>query len=48
MRARNIWYTRNRSYDIAIGLKTIAYNLMVVPSMELGEKPGERMRIVAC
>ncbi len=30
MRAENIWYNRNRSYDTAIGLKAIAYNLMII------------------
>ena len=28
--AENIWYNRNRSYDTAMGLKAIAYNLMVI------------------
>ncbi|GGM76587.1 hypothetical protein GCM10007108_13330 [Thermogymnomonas acidicola] len=48
MRAENIWYTRNRSYDIAIGLKAIAYNLVVVSNMKAGEKPREIMKIVSC
>jgi hypothetical protein len=30
MNAENIWYVRNRSYDTAMGLKAIAYNLMIV------------------
>ena len=29
MREENIWYKRNRSYYTAIGLKAIAYNLMI-------------------
>jgi hypothetical protein len=30
MKTENIWYVKNRDYDIAMGLKAIAYNLMVV------------------
>ena len=37
-----------RSYDTAMGLKAIAYNLMVMSNMEAGEKPREIMKIVAC
>jgi len=48
MRAENIWYVRNRSYDAAIGLKAIAYNLMIVSNTESGEKPREIMKIVSC
>ncbi len=48
MKAENIWYVRNRSYYSAIGLKTIAYNLMVVSNIEFGENPTEVMKIVAC
>jgi len=44
----NIWYTRKRDYDTAIGLKTIAFNLMVASNMESGEKPRKMMKIVAC
>ena len=33
MRAENIWYNRNRSYDTAIGLKAIAYNLMIISNI---------------
>ena len=33
MRAENIWYVRNRSYDTAIGLKAIAYNLMIISNI---------------
>ena len=40
--------TVNRDYDTAIGLKTIAYNLMVISNMKLGEKPREIMKIVIC
>ncbi len=48
LQCENIWYTRNRSYDTAIGLKAIAYNLMVVSNMEAGERPREIMKIVSC
>ena len=48
MKAENIWYTGNRSYDTAIGLRAIAYNLMVISNIETGEKPREIMKIVAC
>ena len=48
MKAENIWYTKNRDYDNAIGLKAIAYNLMLISNMELGEKPREIKKIVAC
>ena len=43
-----MWYTRNRSYDTAIGLKTIAYNLMIVSNIKTGNKPREIMKIVSC
>ena len=48
MGAENLWYTRNRSYDIAIGLKIIAYNLMVMSNTETGNKHREIKRIVNC
>ncbi len=48
MKVEYIWYTNNRNYDTAIGLKTIAYNLMIISNMELGEKPREIMKIVNC
>ena len=38
LKAEYIWYTINRDYDTAIGLKTIAYNLMVISNRELREK----------
>jgi hypothetical protein len=37
MGSKNIWYVNNRDYDNAIRLKVIAYNLMVMPNMELGD-----------
>ena len=48
MQCENIWYTRNRDYGTAMGLKAIAYNLMVTSNREAGEKPREIMKIVAC
>lgn len=48
MKAEYIWYTVNRDYDTAIGLKAIAYNLMVISNRELGEKPRKIMKIVNC
>ncbi len=48
MRTENIWYVSNRDYDNAIGLKAIAYNLMVTSNMEAGEKPREIKKIVTC
>ena len=48
LKAEYIWYTSNMDYDTAIGLKTIAYNLMVISNRELGEKQGEIMKIVNC
>ena len=48
MRAENIWFTRNRSYDAAIGLKAIAYNLMIISNIKTGNRPREIMKIVSC
>ena len=48
LQCENVWYTRNRDYGVAMGLKAIAYNLMVISNMEAGEKPREIMKIVAC
>jgi hypothetical protein len=48
LHCENIWYTRNRDYDTAMGLKAIAYNLMVISNRETGEKPREIMKIVTC
>jgi hypothetical protein len=47
MGAEDIRYTRNRNYDAAIGLKIIAYNLMVIWNTETGEKLGEIKKIVS-
>lgn len=48
LQGENIWYTRDRSYDNAIGLKIIAYNLMVISNTETGDKPKEIKKIVSC
>ena len=48
MRAENIWYTRNRSYDSAIDLKAIAYNLMIISNIKTGNRRREIMKIVSC
>lgn len=48
MKSENIWYVRNRSYDSAIGPKTIAYNHMLVSNIELGENSREVIKNVAC
>ena len=48
LQCENIWYTKNRDYGAAMGLKAIAYNPMVISNIEAGEKPREIMKIVAC
>ncbi len=48
MKTENIWYVRNRDYDTAMGLKAIAYNLMIVSNIKTGNKPREIMKIVSC
>jgi hypothetical protein len=48
IRAENIWYTRNRSYDTAIGLRAIAYNLMIISNIKTGNRRREIMKIVSC
>ena len=48
MSSENIWYVGNRNYDTAIGLKVVAYNLMVVSNIELGASRREIMKIVSC
>ena len=37
LQCENVWYTKNRDYDSAMGLKAIAYNLMVISNIEAGE-----------
>ena len=48
MGSENVWYVSNRDYDIAIGLKVIAYNLMVISNIEPGDSRREIMKIVSC
>ena len=48
MKAENRWYAKNRNYDTAIGLKIIAFNLIVVSNIEKGKKSREIMKIVSC
>ena len=48
MKAEYIRYTNNRNYDTAMGLKIIAYDLMIISNRELGEKLREIMKIVIC
>ena len=48
MGSENIWHVSNRDYDNAIGLKVIAYNLMVISNIELGDSRREIMKIVSC
>ncbi len=43
-----IWDPVNRDCDTAIGLITIAYNLMIISNTEIGEKPRRIMKIVSC
>ena len=48
MGSEDIWYVSNRNYDNIIGLKVIAYNLMVISNIELGYSRREIMKIVSC
>ena len=41
MGSEYIWYVSNRDCDNAIGLKVIAYNLMVISNIELGIAGGK-------
>ncbi len=43
-----VWYTKNRNYDTTMGLKAIAYNLMIVVNGEIGENPRSIMKFVSC
>ncbi len=43
-----VWYTKNRNYDTTMGLKAIAYNLMIVVNKEIGENPRSIMKFVSC
>lgn len=48
LKYENIWYTVNRDYDTAMRLTGIAYNLMVISNVKVGEEPKEKMKIVIC
>ena len=48
MGSENIWHVSNRDYDNAIALKVIAYNLMVISNIKLGNNRREIMKIVSC
>jgi len=48
MKSEDIWYVKERNYDTAMGLKIIAYNLMVISNIELGEKARAINKIVVC
>ena len=47
MGAEDIWYTTNRSYDSAISLKSIAYNLVIMLNKEAGNMSREMIRIAS-
>ena len=44
----NIWYSRNKNYDTAMGQKITAYNLMGLSNMVAKENPREIMKIAYC
>ena len=48
MHCKNIWHVRNRDYDNADGSGILAYNLMLVSNIRMGENPREIMKIVSC
>ena len=48
MCSEDIWYASNRDYHNIIGLRVVAYNLMVVSNIELGDNRREIMKIVSC
>jgi len=48
MKSEDIWYVKERNYDTAMGLKIIAYNLMVISNIEQGEKARAINKIVVC
>lgn len=47
MGSENIWFTRKISYDTAMGLRIVAYNLIVMTSTEIGNKHREIIKIVS-
>ena len=48
IKGRRSWYIRKRSYDTATGMKTIAYNLMIISNMKARDRPREIKKIVSC
>lgn len=48
MHCENIWHVKNRDYDNAVGLRILAYNLMLLSNIRMGENPREIMKIVSC
>ncbi len=48
MGSENIWYANNRDYNNIIDLKVIAYNLIVILNIELGNGVRKIMKIVSC
>ena len=46
MSSENIWYVSNRDYDNIIGLREVAYNIMVISNIEPGDGRREIMKIV--
>ena len=48
MHCENIWHVKNRDYDNAVGYWFLAYNLMHISNIRMGENPREIMKIVSC
>jgi len=48
MGSEDIGYVKERNYDTAMGLKIIAYNLMVISNIEMGETSRSINKIVVC
>jgi hypothetical protein len=46
--SENIWIVANRNYDTAMGLRVVAYNLMVISNIENAERSPEIKKIVVC
>ncbi len=43
--SNNAWYVPNRDYDVAIGMKTVAYNLVVLIN-QIGHRKKKIMDLV--
>ncbi|MGP6238899.1 hypothetical protein ACNF40_00590 [Cuniculiplasma sp. SKW4] len=48
MHCENIRHVRSRDYDNAVVFRIIAYNLMLVSSIRMGENPKGIMKIISC